>query len=101
MREYAAAATRFKKGPPNRSRHLLQSGHCRKGLPWTQWRADQKSKGPVLEVVLGKAATVHNLYRTATGTRAYRGPRGLVIRDNDSAAGCEGFAQIGPSGVDL
>lgn len=32
--------------------------------------------------------------------RAHHGPRGLVIRDDDSA-GCEGFAQVGPSGVDL
>ena len=101
MREYAAAATCLKKGHSNRSRHLLQCGHSRKGLPWTQRRADQKCKGRVLGMVLGEAATVHVLCRTATGTRAYRGPRGLVIRDEDSAAGCEGFAQMGPSGVDL
>ena len=41
------------------------------------------------------------LCRMATGKRAYRGPRGLVIRDDDSAAGCEGFAQMRPSGEDL
>ena len=77
---------------------LLQSGHCR---TLTQRHADQICRGPLPEKVLGEAATVHVLCRTSTGERAYRGPRGLVIREDDSAAGWEGSAQMGPSGVDL